>query len=352
MHSPILTVSLPALRANYRLLKSRHAKQSIAAVVKANAYGLGVEAVSKALWNEGCREFFVATLEEGVALRGILPEADIGVFNGLLKGEAKEYAARRLTPVLNDAQQVSLAAQMSDAGYRISSILHVDTGMTRLGLSESDLNKIRHPASDIRHLMSHLACANDPAHPKNAEQLQRFKQALAWFPGAKASLCNSSGLFLPPEFHFDLARPGCALYGINPTDGENPMQPVATLSAPILQIRMLDRDETVGYGASHPMPKGSRTATIGMGYADGWARTLSNKGSAFVAGVKVPVIGRVSMDMLALDVTAVPEASLAAAERAEFINAEQTADHIAALSGTIPYEVYTRMGARVKRIYR
>ena len=353
-NDPTLDVNLSAIAANYRLLKARHTKNSVAAVVKADAYGLGMEAVSRRLWEEGCRDFCVATLAEGVALRNILPEAHIAVFNGLLAGEEKEYAHHRLNPVLNDLEQVE---QFKGLGIRDGVlIIHVDTGMTRLGLSESDLKKvlnqspIPNPQSLI--VMSHLACASAPDHPKNTEQLARFRKALQYFPGAKASLANSSGLFLSSDFHFDIARPGCALYGINPTHGTNPMQHVAHLSSPLLQIRTLDRDETVGYDATHHAAKGSRIAITGFGYADGWMRSLSNKGYAYIAGYRVSIIGIISMDMLALDVTPIPEAMLTPGVRAEFINAEQTVDDIAKACGTIGYEIFTRIGSRVKRIYR
>lgn len=349
MHAATLTVDLAALRANYQLLQRRHAKRSIAAVVKANAYGLGVEAVSRALHDEGCRRFFVATLAEAIELRAILPDAKIAAFNGLLAGEEKDYRTHQVMPVLNDRGQVE---RMTDDGWRMTAILHIDTGMTRLGLTESDLSSFpRHPSSAIRHLMSHLACANEPDHPKNAEQLARFTKALAAFPSAEASLCNSSGLFLSSDYHFDLARPGCALYGINPTQDANPMQHVATLSAPLLQIRTLDRDETIGYGATFPARKDSRIAIVQLGYADGWPRALSNQGHAFIGGHKVPVAGRISMDMLALDVSALPESQLTPDSHAEFINAQQTVDDIAAACDTIGYEIFTRIGQRVKRVY-
>lgn len=344
-HTATLEVDLSALGANYRLLKEKHARRSISAVVKADAYGLGCAPVSKALWNEGCREFFVATLEEGIILRTALPEAGIGVFNGLLPGQEKEFLHHRLTPVLNDLGQ-------AERWRERPAILHVDTGMTRLGLNESDLKKTHggQPATGNWQLMSHLACANEPEHPKNAEQLSRFKAALELFPGARASLCNSSGLFLPQEFHFDLGRPGCALYGINPVSGENPMRHVATLSAPIVHIRTLDRDETVGYGASHAAKKGARIAIAALGYADGLFRSLSNRGFAEVAGERAPFAGRVSMDMIALDVSRIPGAELAGA-RAKFIHAGYTVNDMAQDCGTIGYEIFTRIGARVKRVY-
>ncbi|NBX04192.1 MAG: alanine racemase [Alphaproteobacteria bacterium] len=352
MVSATLEVNLSALRANYRLLRDTHAKKNVAAVVKANAYGLGVEEVSKTLWSEGCREFFVATLEEGVQLRGVLPEAVIGVFSGIFAGEEKEFSAHRLTPVLNDLGMVERFAQGAGFGIQDSGIIHIDTGMTRLGLSTSELteitSRILNPESRIL-LLSHLACANAPQHPKNAEQLLRFREALALFPNARASLANSAGIFLSPEFHFDVARPGCALYGISPHDGTSPMAHVATLSAPILQIRTLDRDETVGYGATASLKKGARLAIAGLGYADGYFRKLSNLGVAYVAGHKVPVVGRVSMDMIALDVSALPE--LPEGVRAEFINAQHTVDDVAREAGTIGYEIFTRIGRRVQRVY-
>jgi alanine racemase len=349
-----LTVNLSALRANYQLLKSRHAKQSLAAVVKANAYGLGVKDVADALWAEGCRTFFVATLEEALPLRKQLPDARIGVFNGLLPKEEKKYIRYRLTPVLNDLGQVQRWEKSAPAST--PAIIHIDTGMTRLGLNHTDFKTLamRHQhfcEHNVAYVMSHLACANEPSHAKNMEQLARFRQALQLLPRARGSLCNSSGLFLDPKYHFDMARPGCALYGINPTNETNPMQQVATLSAPLLQVRTLDVNESVGYGATYNAPKGSRIAITGLGYADGWMRLQSNAGFAYVAGVKVPLAGRVSMDMIALDVSQVPEKSITPNTRAEFINDKQTVDAIANACGTIGYEIFTRIGKRVQRNY-
>jgi alanine racemase len=347
-----LEVDLGAIRSNYRLLKHRHGKQSVAAVVKADAYGLGMKAVSDALWQEGCRAFFVATLGEGLSLRKQLPDARIGVFNGLLKGQEKKFIASRLAPVLNDIGQVERWARKATPSC--PAMLHVDTGMTRLGLDQAELEQLaaRFPAiaTSLACVISHLACANEPQHPKNTEQLARFHSALALLPGIKASLCNSSGLFLPPDFHFDMARPGCALYGINPVTGRNPMQQVATLSAPLLHIRTLDRPEAIGYGATAHAPAGSRIAIAALGYADGWMRQLGNRAYAYIGEHKVPVLGRISMDMTALDVTPVPQKLLASA-RAEFINRVQTVDDIAQACGTIGYEIFTRIGPRVERKY-
>lgn len=351
---PILDVDLGAVRANYRLLKNRHAAGASAAVVKANAYGLGVEAVSKALWEEGCREFFVATLQEAVELRHMLPNAFIGVFNGPFRGEEKDYTHYKLHPVFNELSQLERwEASAADA----PTILHVDTGMTRLGFDQSMLEKAvtRHGdfcTKRIALLMSHLACANDPEHPLNARQLERFSAAKTLLPGIRTSLCNSSGFFLNKRFHQDLGRPGCALYGINPTEGDNPMRQVAMLSAPILQIRHLAQEETVGYGASYLAKAGSKIAITALGYADGWQRLLTNRGFAYIAGRQVPIAGRVSMDLIALDVTSLNDAQLSAASMAEFINRQQPVDMVAKACNTIGYEIFTQLGSRIRRQYR
>jgi alanine racemase len=350
---PVLTVDLAALRANYRLLKQRHAKTDAAAVVKANAYGLGVEAVSKALWDEGCREFFVATLEEGVELRHILPDAVIGVFNGLHHGQEQDFLHHHLLPVLNELPQLERWQRTcADA----KAILHIDSGMTRLGFTHGMLETAvkQHNEFCQKHialLMSHLACANEPEHPKNNEQLTRFNAAKALLPGVRTSLCNSSGFFLDHRFHQDVGRPGCALYGITPTEHDNPMQHVATLSAPILQIRTLDRDETVGYGATYPALSSSKIAITALGYADGWLRSQSNNGYAYIGSTRVPIAGRVSMDMVALDVSTLSDAQLNHATQAEFICKAQPVDHIAKACNTIGYEIFTRLGRRILRHY-
>lgn len=346
--SATLEVDLSALRANYHRLRARHAKNAVAAVVKADAYGLGVAMVSRTLWDEGCREFFVATLEEGITLRAELPDARIGVFSGVQAGEEKAFALHGLMPVLNSPEMIT---RWKNAGQK-AQVVHVDTGMTRLGLTTTQARELALAlAADAPLVISHLACANTPQHEKNAEQLARFREVLALFPASRGSLANSAGVFLSPDFHFDVARPGCALYGINPAEGDNPMQHVATLSAPVIQLRTLDRDETVGYGATYAAPKGSHIAVVALGYADGFFRNLGGVAFAYLAGVRVPVVGRVSMDMVALDASALTPAQLAQATRAQFINAQQTVDAVADMAGTIGYEVFTRIGARVQRLY-
>lgn len=343
MASATLSVNLSALRANYQNLKKRHAKRNVAAVVKANAYGLGMPEVAKALKAEGCRLFFVATLDEALELRGVLPTADIAVFNGIFRGEEKEYDAHGIIPIANDRSQLEIRTKRKP-------FIHIDTGMTRLGLSHADLSVLgKLPACEM--ILSHLSCANEPQNPKNAEQLSRLKEALASHaPDVPVSFANSSAHFLPAEYHFDIGRPGCALYGINPVIGENPMKHVATLSAPILQVRELDRHEAVGYGATAGAEKGARLAVAGLGYSDGYFRSLSNIGFAYIGTYRVPILGRISMDMITLNVSQVPDTILST-HHVEFINESQPVDSLAHETNTIGYEVFTRIGRRVKRVY-
>lgn len=346
--SPILTVSLDAIAANWRLLSARHATQSCATVVKANAYGLGMIPVAERLAQEGCRTFFVATLEEGISLRAALRDPVIYVFGGLLKGEEKDYAHYRLCPVLNTLEQVQRA---QGSGLLPSSALHIDTGMCRLGLNPSDAAQAQ--GAPIALLMTHLACASTPEHPLNAEQLALFGQARRYFPGVRCSLANSAGLFLDAAFHYDLGRPGCALYGITPNPSlPNPMRQVAELKAPILQRRIADRNQTVGYGATASVTKGTRILTVGMGYADGLQRIASNSDiKAYIGDYSLPLLGRVSMDLTCWDASGVAPQVLESADFVSLINAQQPVDRLAEICHTIGYEIFTRLGNRVQRIY-
>lgn len=349
-----LTVDLSAIAANYALLRSRHAKGQTAAVVKADAYGLGVKAVAPALQKAGCQHFFVATLEEGITLRSVIADAPIFIFQGPFKGEEKEYLAHNLSPVLNSPEQIARWVALPE---KSPAALHVDTGMCRLGLSQTQLEKAHEDGAlaklDLQLLMSHLAVASEPDHPLNAEQLARFEAARKLLPGVACSLANSSGHFLDKSFHYDLGRPGCSLYGITPNDHlPNPMKHVATLDAPILQLREVDRDETIGYGATTRVTKGMRTATIAIGYADGIFRNLSHRFSGFIGGAEVPMLGRVSMDMLCFDVSYVPPAQIEKNPAITLIGKVQGVDRVAELCHTIGYEVFTRIGARVKRVYQ
>ena len=345
----ILEIDLRAVVANWRLLASRAAPAICAAVVKANGYGLGAAPVAQALAAAGCRRFFVATLDEGIALRG----CEVAVFNGPLPGSAAEFAAAQLIPVLNDPGQIDVWEKIGGA-----SMLHADTGLNRLGLSPAEFASLaespgRIAALGVQTLISHLACAETPAHPLNAAQRERFAAARQRLPHLEASLAASSGIFLGPDFHFDAARPGAALYGVNPVPGSpNPMRPVVKLSAKIIQIRKIDRGESVGYGAAHVMDGPGFLATAAIGYADGWPRSLSHRGYGWLAGKQVPLLGRVSMDLATFDVSAVDPAARYPGNTIELINETYGVDEVAADAGTIGYEILTALGSRYRRVYR
>lgn len=349
----VLEIDLGAIVANWRLLGQIAAPAECAAVVKANAYGLGVAPVATALAAAGCRLFFVATLDEGIALRRALgAAAEIAVFNGPLPGTAAEFAAHALVPVLNDPGQI---AEWAEAAGPHPAMLHVDTGMARLGLSAREFAALVEAPPRIRWrlVMSHLACADQPAAVLNAAQRARFAAAAARLPEIAASLAASSGIFLGPSYHLNLVRPGAALYGVNPQPGcPNPMRQVVRLSARILQVRQIDRGETVGYGAAHVMAAPGRVATAAVGYADGWLRSLSRRGGGTIAGTRVPLIGRVSMDLVTFDVSAIPEELARPGVMIELLGTGYGVDDAAADAGTIGYEILTALGARYHRVYR
>jgi alanine racemase len=354
----ILTVDLDAIAANYRTLRAQLMPgTACAGVVKADAYGLGARYVVPALAAAGCSEFFVAHLGEAAAIRDVVPEgATVYVLNGLLVGEEYEFVAGGFVPVLNTLEQIDRwATAARTTGQRLPAVVHVDTGMSRLGLPTGETQALiadpgRLAGLDVRYLMSHLACADEPNEPLNLWQLSEFRVVRAAFPQLRASLANSSGIFLGPEYHFDLARPGCALYGINPLPGRpNPVGAVARLDGKILQIHEVDPPRTVGYGATHRVVGRTRIATVAAGYADGWPRSLSNRGSAFAGDIRVPVIGRVSMDLTTLDVTAVPH--LRPGDTLELMGPHLSVDEVADAAATIGYEILTRLGRRYQRVY-
>jgi alanine racemase len=353
----VLTIDLGAIAANFQLLRARAVGATCAAVVKADAYGLGATRIGPALAAVGCADFFVSQLSEGIALRdaaGARPH--IYVLNGLLPGEEQEFLRHELVPVLNDLGQIQTwLAGARKAGRALPAIVHLDTGMSRLGLSPAEAAVLAQDAGrlaglDLRFWSSHLACADEPEHPLNRRQLTDLRELLSRLPKAKVSFANSSGIFLGADYHFDLVRPGCALYGINPLPGQpNPMTQVVRLAAKVLQVRTIDRPQTVGYGATHQAAGPTRVATVAAGYADGWLRSLSNRGFALVGGKKVPFIGRVSMDLITIDATSLPD--LKAGDFVHLMDERLTSDHVGDLAGTIGYEVLTRLGARFHRDY-
>jgi len=354
----ILTIDLNAVAANWRLLRDRMAGKACSAVVKADGYGVGAVPVARRLADEGCETFFVAHVEEGITLRAALPDPEIFVLNGLLPDAAPLYRAHRIAPCLNDAGQVQAWLDHSAKAGPATAALHVDTGMTRLGLDPEDLEALDLDA--VRTLpnlvlMSHLACADEPDHPLNERQREAFEALRPLFPGARASLANSSGLFLDDGYRFDLGRPGVALYGGNPTPtlGANPMNPVVRVQARVLQVREIRDIRSVGYGATADTFPAARIATLAAGYADGYLRAISNRGAVHIDGHACPVVGRVSMDLLTVDVTQAVASGVSVVPGAlvDLINADHTVDDVAGHADTIGYEILTSLGDRYHRRY-
>jgi alanine racemase len=355
----ILTVNLDAVRSNYRLLKQQAGKATCAAAVKANAYGLGADKIGPALAMEGCRHFFVAHLDEGIALRPHLPaSAEIFVLHGAPPGTERELIAHGLTPVLNSLQQIEAWHALAQTLQRpLPAIFQVDTGMSRMGLPAAEAEAwLANPAFlksiPPLFLMSHLACAEHQGHPMNASQLTRFLSWRQRLPQVAASLANSSGIFLGPDYQFNLVRPGAALYGIAPVAGAaNPLQPVVALHGRIIQCRTIQRGDHVGYGISYSATEERQIATVGVGYADGWLRSMSNRGIAFIDGKPVPMVGTVSMDSITIDVTGIAAERLQPGALVELIGPHRTVDEVAQLAGSIGYEILTDLGRRYHREY-
>lgn len=352
----LLTIDVDAIVANWRRLAGLVAPAEAAAVVKADCYGLGVERIAPALAAAGCSSFFVATIEEGIQLRHVVPGAVIYVLGGPLAGTEPDFGAHRLVPVLNSLSQITGWSAFAKSGSAApASAFHLDTGMTRLGLEERELERLvakPEVLTSVRPIlaMSHLACADDTDSPKNGEQLAIFRRLTAMLPAMPLSLSASGGIFLGRSYRFDMTRPGAALYGLNPMPGQpNPMSQVVRLQGKILQVRDVDSPMTVGYGASHRVTRRGKIATVAIGYADGWFRSLGNRGFGFIEGIKVPLVGRVSMDLTTFDVTDVPEALVHPGALVELIGPHQTVDDVAAQAGTIGYEVLTALGRRHHR---
>jgi alanine racemase len=358
-----LTIDLSALADNWRRLARRAAPGGCAAVVKANAYGIGLLEAAPAIFAAGARVFFVAHLSEGVAARRLLPEATIYVLNGLERGaDPADYAQHSLAPVIGSEEELERWSGFAAQRRRISPCaLHLDTGMNRLGFES--LARLRAAmettgaASGADLLMSHFVSSEFPDDPVNAVQIKRFEAARAAFPSLPASLANSSGMFLASRPIHDLARPGYALYGGNPTQGGgNPMRPVVTLAVAIQQTRWIEAGATCGYNGQWTAKRRTRLATLLAGYADGLPRgagaTDSKPGAEVaVAGRRCPLVGRVSMDLTIADVTDVPEDAARAGDRVEFFGRSVDLDDFAARSGTIGYHVLTSLGPRYRRDY-
>jgi len=353
----ILEIDLAAIVANWRLLGERHPFGPVAGVVKADAYGLGAQHVAPALHAAGCRHFFVALLDEALAIRDLLPGAMVAVLGGAFPGCEHAFAAHDITPVLNTLAEVDAwAATARQLGHPLPALLHIDTGMSRLGLDPRTVAALqadptRLAGISLRYVMTHLVASEEADHPLNHRQLERFAAACATLPPAPRSVANSSGIFLGAAWASDLARPGAALYGVNPTPGHpNPTRSAVRLTARVLAVRNIQAGDSVGYNATWRAACPSRIATIGIGYADGWHRSLSGRGAAIFDGTPVPLVGRVSMDLTTFDVTDHP--AIQPGAWLELLGQTQTPDDVARAAGTNGYEVLTSLGRRFHRVYR
>lgn len=351
-----LVIDLAAIRENYRIIQNKVGQDCLVAPsVKADAYGLGAEKVVPALYDAGARNFFVATLDEGAALRALKSDININILNGYWPDVHDLYEQHTLTPVLNSLSEVRAYAQKGGAA-----ILHFDTGMNRLGMPADEAAQLFNDMSilsgiDVKCVMSHLMSAEETQNPINAEQRAKFKEITAYFPDVPHSLCNSGGVFLSQDYHFHIVRPGIALYGGKPTDGqdENPMNQPVSLSVPVLQIHAVKEGEFAGYNATHRFHKNGEVAVMSIGYADGVFRKVSNVGAFYYRGQKLPICGRVSMDLIICDISDIAEENQPkAGDMIEVIGTHQTIDDLAHDSGTISYEILTALGHRFKRSYK
>ena len=355
-----LTINLKAVADNYKLLDNRSSSSvKTGAAVKANAYGTGINEVGPALYEAGCRTFFVATSEEAAELHDLLPEARIVVLNGFDTSRSTNTKNDNIIPVLNALRDMEeYAAYSKSAGERSPAILHFDTGMNRLGIPYSEIEKVIGDSDllscfDIKTVMSHFVASDEINHPLNELQYERFDVIRKRLENIPASLCNSSGIFRSEKYHYDLTRPGVALYGANPTpETVNPMHRVVDLSVPALQIRKAETGETAGYNATHRFDKEEMLIVVSLGYADGFFRSLSNKGKLFWKGYELPIRGRVSMDLTICSLANVPENEYpAAGDHIEVLGENQSVDDLAKDAGTIGYEILTSLGPRYKRKY-
>jgi alanine racemase len=359
----LLAIDLSAIVANWRELAHRTAPAECAAAVKADAYGCGAEAVVRALNDAGCETFFVAHPGEGRGVRAVAHNAVVYVLNGLAPGTAETYAKDNLRPVIGSAAELAeWIGFRNRTGFGGGAALHVDTGINRLGLSPEEAAGEAVRESIDRHtislIISHFACSEAPSHPLNARQMAEFRDVRALYPTVPGSLANSSGIFLGPDAHHDLVRPGAALYGVNPTPGHlNLMETVVRLDGRIIQVRDVPEGETVGYGATWTAKRPTRLAIVGVGYADGFPRAASVSdlkpgAEAIVAGRRCPLAGRVSMDLMAIDITDVPGNEPTRGDVVTLLGDDIGIDELASHAGTIAYEVLTSLGRRYRRTYR
>jgi alanine racemase len=362
-----LTVDLGALADNWREMARRSGSARTAAVVKADAYGLGLEDCGTALYEAGARDFFVAVVQEGVTLRTYAPDARIYVLSGIWPGQEALFFEHDLVPVLASEEQLALWMSVTAEHGDHPCALQVDTGFNRLGLPLEEAvafaNDVSRPASFSPVLvLSHLHSGDTPSSPLNRAQLESFQRVAAAFEGIPASLAASGGIFLGPDYHFDLTRPGIAVYGGEAVNGMKALKPVVKAEARIIQIREALSGSTVSYGATHQLSRNSRLAVVSAGYADGYLRSVSGSGVpiraggtpgafGFIAGRRVPVIGRVTMDLTIFDVTDIPASDIKAGDYIELFGPNVLLDDVARAAGSIGYELLTGLGLRYERRY-
>jgi alanine racemase len=358
-----LTIDLSAIEANWRELAHQALTVDCGAVVKANGYGMGIEPVTATLTRAGCKTFFVADIAEARRVRSRAPLATIYVLNGCSPESSTAFVEIGAQPVINSMTELAeWDAFVATHNWQGGAALQVDTGMNRLGISAAEAVALAPRTQTENHgitlLMSHLACAEIPDHPLTAAQIKLFREIRGLYSGIPASLANSSGIYLGDPALYDLVRPGAALYGVNPTPSRaNPMKSVVELTGRILQVRNVARDETVGYGATWTAKRASRIVVVALGYADGLLRGASANddrpgGRAVVAGKSCPIAGRISMDLVCVDVTDLPDGAVHRGDIATFVGGGLSVDDFAAAAGTIGYEVLTRLGMRCHLVYR
>ena len=359
----MLTIDLAALEANWKKLYGMTVPVECAAVVKADGYGLGLEAVTARLAKAGATTFFVADLAEGRRVRAIAPQAIVYVLNGVLPNTGPAFAEANLRPVINSSTEFAeWDGFVASTNWRGGAALHIDTGMNRLGFTPDEAvalaPRIQSEHHGISLIMSHLACADTPGHQMNDKQIRLFREIRIRFRGIPSSLANSSGIFFGGTVHCDLVRPGAALYGANPTPGKkNPMRPVVELKGRIVQVRRIARGDTVGYGAAFSAARASRIAVVAVGYGDGYLRAAgAAKGKpaaeVIIAGKRCPLVGAVSMDLIAVDVTDLPDGSARRGDLVTLIGGDIGIDELAAACGTIAWEVLTSLRGRYHRVYK
>lgn len=352
-----LIIDLDALSQNYKILAQKAPKALIAPAVKADAYGLGALEVTECLYEAGARHFFVATLDEALELKKNFPDSQIYVLYGPQEGNIQVFKKNNLIPVLNSIAQIRLWVDETKKSRKTyPAFIHMDTGINRLGLTRNEFAYLcdhkLYNEFDLMGVMSHLACGDEEHHPLNSLQLERFNHVRDQLPGYTYSLANSGGIFLGHNYHFDMVRPGIALYGGNPIHGkDNPMKPVVSLYAKILQIKKIEAGETIGYGATFEAPQKMTIGILAYGYADGFLRSASNKGKVFYKGKMLPILGRISMDLMAIDLTSVVDSGPEIDDLVELLGQHISLDKQACFMGTIDYEVLTSLRDRAGRFY-